>query len=347
MIDGLKEQIADKIIRQLLQLADYPKRACESFVDQFIELTGVEYINIYRFDTFVFHLLTKNSASFSITPDPLNQVLLNQQDILFWNFKEQHPISSISRKDTGIGVPLRIGNRLIGSLLLSEIPNQCNVEKLLCFLKKIVPVLSFIVRDLSSAEAQIKNYDEKNNIQSISNNIPHNGNCFQKEEIPRQVHQPIIETPVLTKVNITNKESQQQLKMILEGSNAGYWNWNLETGEIQISARFTEMLGYQHEEFNQFINSWKEIIHPNDRKKTLASIDDHLKGKTPRYKKENRFRCKNGEWKWIISRGKIVERNQEDKPIRMAGILSDNTDRKNAEKKIKNLNRTLFSHQPD
>lgn len=142
-----------------------------------------------------------------------------------------------------------------------------------------------------------------------------------------------------------NKElllSEERLKMVLEGSDQGFWDWNIETGEVQRNDRWAQMLGYDSiREFEDNPDSWTNLIHPDDRGAAWKSINDHLEGRTDFHKIEYRMMAKNGEYKWILDHAKIVQRNSSGRPIRMSGTHTDISDRKELEEEKERLIKSL------
>ena len=145
-------------------------------------------------------------------------------------------------------------------------------------------------------------------------------------------------------------ESEKRLALVMEGSQLGYWDWNIKTGEVQRNARWAEMLGYTLPEIELNVKQWADLHHPDDQKAALKSIQDHLEGRTPQHRIEYRMRCKNGKYKWILDQAKIVERDAQGNPLRMSGTHTDITERKQAEEELnerEHLFRTLFESSPN
>ena len=134
--------------------------------------------------------------------------------------------------------------------------------------------------------------------------------------------------------------SERRLRQVLEGANDGFWDWNIQTGEVEFSARWAEMIGYKLDEFEHTVKFWEEIVHPDDKSFVLSEIEKHIQGKISRYQTEHRVKCKDGSWIWILDRGKIVEWDNDNRPVRMAGTHSDIHEKKIAEGKV--LYRELF-----
>ncbi|MCK5076157.1 MAG: PAS domain-containing protein, partial [Calditrichia bacterium] len=116
---------------------------------------------------------------------------------------------------------------------------------------------------------------------------------------------------------------------ILEGTNAGIWEWNIATGVVTINKRWAEIFGYTIEELSPLsTNTLRENIHPDDLETTNSILQQHIEGKLEYYDAVFRQPHKDGGWIWVNSRGKIVERDEKGKPLRMSGTHIDITERK-------------------
>lgn len=136
--------------------------------------------------------------------------------------------------------------------------------------------------------------------------------------------------------------SEQRLKMVLEGSQQGFWDWNIETGEVKRNDRWAQMIGYASiKEFEDNTDSWTNSIHPDDREAAWASINDHLEGRTECHKIEYRMLTKDGGYKWILDHAKIVQRDENGRPLRMSGTHIDISDRKQMEQQRDELIQSL------
>ncbi|HCI14837.1 MAG: hypothetical protein A2063_05430 [Gallionellales bacterium GWA2_60_142] len=148
-------------------------------------------------------------------------------------------------------------------------------------------------------------------------------------------------------------DAEERWRFALEGSGDGVWDWSVPSGEVQFSQRWKEMIGYSEDEIGDKLDEWEKRIHPDDRARVKADVQAHFDGKTATYINEHRVCCKNGEWKWILDRGKVVSRDVAGKPLRMIGLHTDITERKHIEERIRHMaqhdtltdlpNRALFS----
>ncbi len=131
------------------------------------------------------------------------------------------------------------------------------------------------------------------------------------------------------------EESEARWQFALEGAGDGMWDWNLQTNKIFFSWRWKEMLGYSGGEISDSLDEWSKRVHPDDLRDAMASVQKHLNGKTPFYVSEHRMKCKDGRYKWILDRGKVIARSEDGKPTRMIGTHSDIDERKKTENELK------------
>lgn len=125
--------------------------------------------------------------------------------------------------------------------------------------------------------------------------------------------------------------SEERLQMVLEGSQQGFWDWNIETGEVRRNERWAEMLGYTLQDFDNDTDTWTNLVHPEDRDVAWASIIDHLEGRKSNHAMEYRMQARDGSYRWILDHAKIVKRAADGRPLRMSGTHMDVTDRKRIE----------------
>ena len=126
-------------------------------------------------------------------------------------------------------------------------------------------------------------------------------------------------------------EQQARLSRIIEGTNAGTWDWNIATGELRVNERWAEMLGYLVEDLAPIgINTWSENCHPDDLPKARALLMRHFFGETSYYECELRMRHRDGHWVWVLAHGKLYERSAEGEPLWIAGTHMDISVARNA-----------------
>jgi PAS domain S-box-containing protein len=119
----------------------------------------------------------------------------------------------------------------------------------------------------------------------------------------------------------------QRMETILKGADLGYWDWNLGTDRVMYNTSFLAMLGYSPDELQPHYNTWKTLIHPDDRTRVTRHLEDHLTGRTDSYECEYRVKTRDGGWKWVLSRGHILERDKKGHPLHFAGTHLDISER--------------------
>jgi len=127
------------------------------------------------------------------------------------------------------------------------------------------------------------------------------------------------------------RTSEERLNLALEAANDGIWDWDLRTGKAYFSPRYYTMLGYEPGEFEPSFDSWKALVHPDDLQRAVDFLAEHVKERRPGYALPFRLRLKNGAYCHILSRGKVVEWDNEGNPVRMVGTHTDVTDLKKSE----------------
>ncbi|HBW87834.1 MAG TPA: hypothetical protein DEG17_02800, partial [Cyanobacteria bacterium UBA11149] len=142
------------------------------------------------------------------------------------------------------------------------------------------------------------------------------------------------------RAEIALQEREEQLQLALEGSGDGFWDWNLETGNVYLSSRWLEMLGYEIHELPKEIGTWEKLIHPEDKPWVMERLNAHLAGSAIPYQFDYRLRTKSGTWKWIANYGKVVVRNEKGIPLRMTGTHRDISLRKQAEIELQHAKET-------
>jgi diguanylate cyclase (GGDEF)-like protein/PAS domain S-box-containing protein len=135
------------------------------------------------------------------------------------------------------------------------------------------------------------------------------------------------------------RESEERFALAIRGANDGIWDWDLRSDRLYVSARWKAVLGCAEGEVADRPDAWFDRVHPDDLARVRCAIDDHLAGRTPHVEVEHRARHSNGDWRWVLIRGLAI-RDARGKAYRVAGSLTDVTDRKLAEDEL--VRRALF-----
>ena len=119
------------------------------------------------------------------------------------------------------------------------------------------------------------------------------------------------------------REIYERLEIALEGADLGVWDWHVQTGKLVQDPKWLAQLEYQPGDVENNIDSWATRIHPDDKAAVTEILNNYLEGRTPLYSAEHRLRSKSGKYKWILTRGKVLERDESGKPVRMVGTHLD------------------------
>lgn len=143
---------------------------------------------------------------------------------------------------------------------------------------------------------------------------------------------------------IKNEELEKRWQFALEGSGDGVWDWDMVENTVFFSKQWKSMLGYDVDDFGNDLSEWDKRVHPDDKEEVYNKLNEYLEAKTEIFISQHRSLCKDGSYKWILDRGKVVERDIDGKPIRVIGTHTDInelllTQEKliNSEKRFKNI----------
>lgn len=147
--------------------------------------------------------------------------------------------------------------------------------------------------------------------------------------------------------------SEERLTLALEGSHLALFDWDLNQQQVFHSAHWSSMLGGPAEESTISLAILSKLVHPDDLPMVMAKVSDTVKGLVPFYSAEHRVRTSTGQWLWILSRGRVVERDARGRAIRLSGTNADITEQKALEAQLQRMaeldtltglpNRALFN----
>lgn len=119
---------------------------------------------------------------------------------------------------------------------------------------------------------------------------------------------------------ITDPDNLDDIKSALKQAEAGKWEWNVITGEIKSIGIIDGLLDYHPGEIKPTLPGWLELLHPDDHSNLNNCLASHLQGETAYSELEYRMKTKSGKYKWLLCRGSISERDQENNPVKVSGI---------------------------
>ncbi len=141
------------------------------------------------------------------------------------------------------------------------------------------------------------------------------------------------------------RENEERLRLALLAGNQGLYDLNLQTGDAEVNREYACMLGYDPDTFQETNAAWRDRLHPDDWEQVYRIYQEYIEGRRDEYRIEHRQRTTSGDWKWILSLGKIVQWDKNGKPLRMLGTHSDITERKQIELQRLEMERHLLHTQ--
>jgi PAS domain S-box-containing protein len=141
------------------------------------------------------------------------------------------------------------------------------------------------------------------------------------------------------------RENDALWRLALESAGDGVWDWNLQTGEEFLSRSIKAMFGFEGDDLADHVTELDQRTHPDDVAQMEADRRAHFEGLVPVYRNEHRVRCKDGAWKWVLSRGVVIARDDAGQPLRMVGTHTNITELKQAEAQQRLLEAQLRESQ--
>jgi PAS domain S-box-containing protein len=132
----------------------------------------------------------------------------------------------------------------------------------------------------------------------------------------------------MTRIHDKLQRVEERCQLALDGAGDVVWDWDMVHNKVEYSSRWKSMLGYADHEVGDTFADWAGRVHPQDLPGALQTYEAYLKNPTGTYTSEFRMRCRNGSYRWILSRGKAVRHDAQGNALRIVGTHSDVTNRK-------------------
>jgi diguanylate cyclase (GGDEF)-like protein/PAS domain S-box-containing protein len=152
-------------------------------------------------------------------------------------------------------------------------------------------------------------------------------------ENARLYEQARLEISERRKMETALRESEERYALAVQGANDGVWDWDMRSGKVYYSDRWKAILGYAPDEIGDQLSEWTDRLHPEEQEKLKLDLSAHIKTNDGHFERECRVRHRDGNYIWVLSRGLVV-RDRDGVAYRMAGSMTDITDRKNAEQQL-------------
>jgi diguanylate cyclase (GGDEF)-like protein/PAS domain S-box-containing protein len=138
------------------------------------------------------------------------------------------------------------------------------------------------------------------------------------------------------KIEDALRDAYCRAESIIEGTQAGTWEWNIQTGETVFNQKWAQIIGYTLDELAPVsIKTWERFAHPEDLKRSDELLERHFAGELPNYESESRMKHKDGRWVWVLDRGRVITRTSDGKPLMMFGTHQDITAQKLAREELR------------
>ncbi len=133
----------------------------------------------------------------------------------------------------------------------------------------------------------------------------------------------------IRKSKVELQDEKQRLASIIQGINAGTWEWDLQAHTAVVNETWAQLIGYELSELEPItLDTWRRLTHPDDLPQCEKKLKDHLQGRAPAYEAELRMRHKEGHWVWIQDIGQVITFSNDGKPLKMYGTHTDISDSK-------------------
>jgi PAS domain S-box-containing protein len=236
----------------------------------------------------------------------------------------------------GLGIATLLSSRLVKPLikldqattdLTSKIDQETHLNLPLSKIKEIDSLTEnfqamIITLKQKFQEIQLINNSLENRVEQRTQELSKLNQNLSEEIIQRE------------QIEILLREKEERYEIAVSGTNDGIWDWNITTDELYISPSWMRILGYEDGGLPQIFSSWSDRVHPDDLEAVMKDIENHLQGKTEIYETTHRLKHRKGHYIWTASKGKAI-RDQQGKPYRFVGILTDITEKKLAEEQLK------------
>ncbi len=132
-------------------------------------------------------------------------------------------------------------------------------------------------------------------------------------------------------------KNERRWRLALDSTSDGIWDWNIKSGHVYFSDNWKLMLGFAPDEIGDDYAEWAKLVHPDDLEFAKSEIERHFKRETDSYTISLRMFCKDGRYKWLLDRGRVIERDSDGNPIRMIGTHTDINQLVEAQKQLEVL----------
>ena len=244
------------------------------------------------------------------------------------------------------GAAVRLSKKEVWQSSLESLPYVAGVFVVVFLL--LATASNFLVKrwvkPLQSLTAQVKVMAEGDFSADLSSGLQMSGATREISELAQIFSEMAKELQAyvvaLKEANLELEKKEERWRLALAGSSVGVWDWAIPSHQIFFSAQAKRLFGYEDDEIENTIEGWRAKAHPEDRDFIETVMEEHLEGKSDTYQAEYRFLCKDGSYRWLLARGRLL-RDEDGQPLRMAGSISDVTERRIHEAALSDANEQL------
>ena len=136
----------------------------------------------------------------------------------------------------------------------------------------------------------------------------------------------IFKSKKLENTNSNSLSENSKWQLAVDISDIGIWEFDTELNKVYFSESSKRIIGFENDKtFGDNKDDWNNRVHKDDKEKYFQDYQDHINGLKPLYVNEHRVKCKDGSYKWILDKGKIIKWDKNGKPIRFVGTHVDIT----------------------
>ncbi len=199
-----------------------------------------------------------------------------------------------------LGLPFKLQGEVVGVVGLGLRPGDYDAF-FLTFLQPVLTTCGTLIHARREAERRLRN-----------------------EQARKQLEQQV-------------SESAEQLRLALDSTENGLWDWDVRTNQLTVNSRWWTMLGYEPT-MTASIDFWMQhLCPPEDVAEINRRMTDHMEGRTPMFELEHRMRHKDGHWVWVLGRAKVVARDEQGRPLRVVGTNDNVTMRRRAQEHLQSF----------
>ncbi|WP_029933575.1 PAS domain-containing protein [Thiomicrospira pelophila] len=131
--------------------------------------------------------------------------------------------------------------------------------------------------------------------------------------------------------------SEKRWRSVLDGTDQGVWDWDAQTNRVYFSDKWKSMLGYESNEISDSLDEWSSRVHPEDMPSVESDLQAHFRGETDFYENVHRVQTKASGYKWILDRGRVLERDEAGQPLRVVGTHTDVSNQREQKERLNGI----------